>query len=174
MRTLLMTVCLALGLSGCATPGIERYRAETPALDLRSYFNGPLEAWGLFQGRNGEIKRRFHVRLSPTWAGDTLTLDEDFNWSDGTTSRRVWTLVRQADGSYRGTAADVVGEAVGEIAGNTLRWRYVLAVEDEGRTWNLDVDDWMVLMDEKVMLNRSTLSKWGFRVGEVILAFRKP
>lgn len=28
-------------------------------------------------------------------------------------------------------------------------------------------------MDDKVMLNRSTMSKWGFRLGEVTLSFIK-
>ena len=100
-------------------------------------------------------------------------LDERFSWSDGTTSTRVWTLTRQADGSFRGRAGDVVGEAMGEVAGNALRWRYVLALPVDDKVYNVDFDDWMFLMDDKVMLNRSYMSKWGFRLGEVTLTFVK-
>jgi hypothetical protein len=32
----------------------------------------------------------------------------------------------------------------------------------------------MYLIDEKTMLNRTTMSKFGVKVGEVTLAFRKP
>jgi hypothetical protein len=85
----------------------------------------------------------------------------------------VWTLVREGDGKYPGRADDVVGTAVGEAAGNALRWRYVLALPVDGKTWHVDFDDWMFLMDEQVMLNRSVMSKWGFRLGEVTLSFRK-
>ena len=59
------------------------------------------------------------------------------------------------------------------MSGNALHWTYVLALEVDGSTWNLDVDDWMYLQDAQVMLNKSVLRKFGFRVGEVILAFRR-
>jgi hypothetical protein len=177
MKTLLRATALLpaamLALAGCASTDVEQYRAELPALDLRAYLNGTLDAWGMFQGRSGEVKKRFHVVIDAKWNGDTGVLDESFRWSDGSTSRRVWTLTRQADGSYRGRADDVVGEAVGEVAGNTLRWRYVLALPVDGKTYHVNFDDWMFLIDEKVMLNRSYMSKWGFRLGEVTLSFAK-
>ncbi|HXE40007.1 MAG TPA: DUF3833 family protein, partial [Azonexus sp.] len=123
---LLLAAAFTLGLSACSTTGVEQYRGERPALDLKTYLNGRLDAWGIFQGRSGEVKKRFHVVIDARWTGDTGVLDENFKWSDGTTSRRVRTLKKQADGSFRGTADDVVGEAIGEVAGNALRWRYVL------------------------------------------------
>ena len=42
------------------------------------------------------------------------------------------------------------------------------------KVYNVKFDDWMFLMDDEVMLNRAVMSKWGFRLGEVTLAFRKP
>ncbi len=171
MKTLL--AALTLGLAGCSATNIDQYRAEKPALDLKTYMNGTLDAWGMFQGRSGEVKKRFHVVIDAKWQGDTGVLDERFNWSDGTTSRRVWTLTRQADGSFRGKADDVVGEAIGEVAGNALRWRYVLKLPVDGKVYHVDFDDWMFLMDDKVMLNRSYMSKWGFKLGEVTLTFVK-
>ncbi len=170
---LLCAALFSLGLTACAAPGVEQYRAEQPALDLKTYLNGTLDAWGMFQGRSGEVKKRFHVRIEARWDGDTGVLDEHFQWSDGTTSRRVWTLKRQPDGTYRGTADDVVGEALGELSGNALRWRYVLELPVDGKTYHVDFDDWMFLMDDKVMLNRSYMSKWGVRLGEVTLTFVK-
>ena len=171
MKTLL--AALTLGLAGCSATNIDQYRAEKPALDLKTYMNGTLDAWGMFQGRSGDVKKRFHVVIDAKWEGDTGVLDERFNWSDGTTSRRVWTLTRQADGSFRGKADDVVGEAIGEVAGNALRWRYVLKLPVDGKVYHVDFDDWMFLMDDKVMLNRSYMSKWGFNLGEVTLTFVK-
>ena len=155
---LLTAALFSLGLTACASTGVEQYRAEQPALDLKTYLNGTLDAWGMFQGRSGEVKKRFHVVIDAQWQGDTGVLDENFKWSDGT---------------WRGTADDVVGEALGEVAGNALRWRYVLALPVDGRTWHVDFDDWMFLMDDKVMLNRSFMSKWGIRLGEVTLTFVK-
>ncbi|OEC36861.1 Protein of unknown function [Pseudomonas cuatrocienegasensis] len=166
--------CLALWLVGCSSPQVRDYAAEQPRLELSDYFNGELEAWGMFQNRSGEVVKRFHVAMTGTWEGDTGVLDERFTYSDGTTERRVWTLRRQADGSWRGTAGDVVGEAVGEVAGNALNWRYTLRLPVDGRTYEVQFDDWMYLMDGRVMLNRARMSKWGFYLGEVTLSFSKP
>ena len=173
MRRLLAMFALLAALSGCATVEVGEYAMEKPTLDLREYFNGTLDAHGIFQDRKGRVVKRFHVLIEARWEGDTGTLDEHFTYSDGSTQRRVWTLTRQPDGSYLGRADDVVGEAVGELAGNALRWRYVLALPVDGKVYHVDFDDWMFLMDERVMLNRSVMSKWGFRLGEVTLSFYK-
>ena len=37
----------------------------------------------------------------------------------------------------------------------------------------MQFDDVMVLIDDQVMLNRAVFSKWGVRLGEVSLSFRK-
>jgi hypothetical protein len=164
---------IAVTLGGCATVDVERYRAETPVLDLRQYFNGTIDGYGIFQKRSGEVVKRFHVVIEAHWQGDTGTLDEHFAWSDGTTSRRVWTLNDIGNGRYKGLADDVIGVADGHAAGNALQWRYVLALPVEGSTYHVDFDDWMFLMNDKTMLNRSVMSKFGFTLGELTLSFSK-
>ena len=166
-------VALTLGLAGCSAPLPAHYAAERPVLDPSRYFNGRLDAWGMFQDRFGKVVKRFTVEMNCRWEGDTGTLEEDFLYADGTRERRVWTLRRVAPDRYIGTAADVVGEAVGIVAGNAFNWRYTLARPIEGRTWHVDFDDWMFLVDDQVMLNRAVMSKFGIRLGEVTLSFTK-
>ena len=173
MSKLAILLAGLVGLGGCASVEVEDYAAEKPELDLTRYFNGTLDAHGIFQDRSGEVVKRFHVVIEAKWQGEFGTLDERFTYSDGSTQRRVWTITRLGDGRYRGTADDVVGEAQGEAAGNALRWRYVLALPVGDKVYNVDFDDWMFLMDQRVMLNRSVMSKWGFRLGEVTLSFYK-
>jgi hypothetical protein len=43
----------------------------------------------------------------------------------------------------------------------------------DGTTYEVQFDDWMYQMDDKVMLNRATMSKFGIELGEVLLSFRK-
>jgi len=164
---------LAATVAGCASPTPGDYAAERPALDLRRYFDGRLTAHGLFTDRSGRVVRRFVVELTGQWQGDEGTLDEHFTYSDGQTERRVWRLRHLGQGRWEGRADDVVGVAVGESAGNTLRWRYTLALPVDGRVWHVDFDDWMVLVDDRVMLNRAEMSKFGLRLGEVTLAFQR-
>ncbi len=169
----MMAAALVLVLAGCGTVAVEQYRDERPALDLQRYFDGTVDAWGMFQDRSGKVIKRFTVRIDARWSGDTGVLDEHFEYSDGTRSRRVWTLKRLDANRYVGTADDVVGEAIGEVSGNALRWVYVMKLEVDGRTWEVDFDDWMYLMDDQIMLNRSVMSKFGVRLGEVTLSFRR-
>lgn len=173
MKRILCVMVALFGLWGCSSVEIDKYRSETPVLDLREYFNGTLEAHGIFQDRSGEVVKRFTVIIDASWQGEVGTLDERFTYSDGSTQRRVWTITRTGEGRYVGRADDVVGEARGEEAGNALRWRYVLALPVDGKVYNVDFDDWMFLMDDRVMLNRSVMSKWGFRLGEATLSFYK-
>lgn len=149
------------------------YAAEQPKLDLQHYFNGTIDAWGMFQDRSGKVIKRFTVVMDCHWEGDTGVLDEHFTYSDGTKQRRVWTLKKTGDGRYVGTASDVIGEAAGESAGNAFNWKYTLALPVDGRIFHVNFDDWMFLMDDNVMLNRAVMSKFGFRLGEVTLSFRK-
>ena len=166
--------CAALAalVAGCAAVEVGDYRNETPVLDLSRYFDGTVDGWGMVQDRSGKVLRRFEVLIVGTWSGERGTLDEYFTFSDGKQERRVWQLVKEG-AQYSGTAGDVVGTARGEARGNALHWRYVLAVPVDGTTWNLDMDDWMYLVDDRTLLNRTRMSKLGVQVGEVTLAFRK-
>ncbi|WP_300434446.1 DUF3833 domain-containing protein [Zoogloea sp.] len=173
MKKLAVVLAGLVGLAGCASVEVADYAAEKPELDLARYFNGTLDADGMFQDRGGKVVKRFHVVIEARWAGAVGTLDERFTYSDGSTQRRVWTVTRKDANHYTGRADDVVGEAVGEARGNALRWRYVMALPVDGKVYNVDFDDWMFLMDDRVMLNRSVMSKFGVRLGEVTLSFRK-
>ena len=160
-------------LPGCAGPTPASYAGQQPTLDLRQYFNGKLLAHGLVTDRSGQVLQRFTVALTGTWVGDVGTLDERFSYADGRRESRVWTITRGADGRYTGRAADVLGEAQGQAAGNALNWRYTLKLPVDGKVWEIDFDDWMFLVDEQVMLNRAVMSKFGVRVGEVLLSFQR-
>ena len=160
-------------LVGCAGPQIADYASEKPVLDMRQYFNGTIDAYGVFTDRSGKVVKRFTVVMKCTWDGDTGVLDEDFTNSDGTKDRRIWTLKRGADGKYTGTAADVLGEANGEEKGNAFRWGYTLKLPVDGKIVEVQFDDWMYLMNDKVMLNKAVMSKFGFKLGEVTLSFVK-
>ena len=166
---------VTLLLTGCASaPTPADYARETPQLELRKYFDGALTAHGLFTDRSGKVLRRFSVKMTGSWNGNQGVLDEDFTYSDGKKERRVWRLTDHGNGRYSGRADDVVGEAVGQAAGNALNWRYTLALPVDGKVWNVQFDDWMYLMDERVMLNKAVMSKFGITLGEVTLSFSKP
>ena len=164
---------MALLTACAAAPAPSDYAAQTPLLDLKTYFNGNITAHGVFTDRAGKVQRRFTVAMKGSWVGDDGVLDEAFTYSDGKTERRVWRLKRGANGQYTGTADDVVGVARGQAAGNALQWAYTLRLPVDGSVYEVQFDDWMYLMDERVLLNKAVMSKFGVRLGEVTLAFYK-
>jgi hypothetical protein len=174
-RLLILTAAIssALALSGCSTPQVTDYAAQKPVLELRDYFNGTLDAYGLFTDRSGQVVKRFTVVMVCHWQGDQGVLDETFSYADGTTQRRVWRLQRLADGRFTGQADDVVGTAHGQQSGNAFHWTYTLALPLDGRVIEVQFDDWMYLMGDKVMLNKAAMRKWGVGLGEVTLSFIK-
>lgn len=159
-------------LSGCAV-SVHEYKDEKPALIVEEFFAGDLEAFGVVAERSGKVVKRFSCDMRGTWDGSTLVLDEDFTWADGSRQKRVWRLTKQPDGTFAGTAGDVVGTAFGEVSGNTLHLVYDLSVPVDGSTTVLHVDDWLYLVTDDVLMNHSELTKFGLDAAEVFLTIRK-
>jgi hypothetical protein len=161
-------------LAACGGSGVRDYEGQAPAFDMQQFFDGELQAWGMIQSRSGKVLGRFRVDMLGRWEGDRGVLEEDFVYLDsGRTERRVWTLHKQADGGYTGTAADVIKPASGQAAGFALNWRYRLAVPLGDKTIGVDFDDWMYLMDSCRLINRAGMHKFGVRVAEVTLWIEK-
>mgnify|MGYP000066496579 FL=1 len=161
------------GLSGCASPSIEDYAGQKPELHLQTYFNGIVDAWGVFTDRNGKVVKRFTVEMKCHWDQGKGILDEDFIYADGTKEKRIWTLIDQGQGQFKGTAGDVVGIAEGQTQGNAFHWRYTLALPVDGTVLNVQMDDWMYLMNDRVMLNKARMTKLGIHLGDVTLSFTR-
>ncbi len=146
---------------------------ERPALVLEEYFDGKVEAWGIFVDRFGNLRREFKVDIEGTFDGRTLELFEHFAYADGETGTRIWRITPGPDGRYEGRADDVIGPANGAVQGNALHWAYDVELPIGGRRWQVHFDDWMFRQDDRTVINRATVSKFGFTLGEVIILFRK-
>jgi hypothetical protein len=152
---------------------IEDYVETKPRFDFQEFFSGELKAWGVVQKRNGDVIRHFYADLEGSWAGDQGTLHEVFYFSDGEEQTRVWKFEILDGNRITGTAGDVVGTAEGAVAGHAFNMNYVLTVNVDGRDIDVSMDDWMFLIDGKTIINRTTMKKFGFRVGEVLLTIKK-
>lgn len=170
IRVLALVVLL---VTGCSEMRLSDFDKTVPAFLPERYFLGKTKAWGFFEDRFGKIRREFTVDIEGVVEGDRLRLDERFLYADGERQTRVWTIIRLGDGRYEGTAADVVGTATGEVNGRAMRWQYDFDLAFNGSTWRVRFDDWMLLQDDEVMLNRTTISKYGFELGTVVIFFRR-
>lgn len=166
-------IVLAVFLGGCSAMQPKDFKGTQPHLDLFAYFQGETRAWGIFQDRSGSLKRQFTVAIKGEIEGDELTLTEDFVYADGEIQQRIWRIRRIDQHRYEGRADDVVGTATGLAYGQALNWRYTMRLPYRGTEINVVFDDWMFLQTDDVLVNRATVSKFGFKVGEVTLFFAK-
>lgn len=168
-----MALLTAVTLTGCAGGDVNAYQNERPILKLEEYFNGTIDGWGMFQKRDGSVVKRFKVVIEASWEGGQGVLDEHFTYSDGTKQQRIWRLTKRGEDEYTGIAEDVVGEARGRVSGNALQWLYTLRLPLGEKIYEVNFDDWMYLQEDGVLLNRSVMKKFGFRLGEVLLFFKR-
>jgi len=172
-RFLALSCACALLLVGCSGMKLDDFAAGTPSLVLEDYFRGRTEAWGVFEDRFGRVRRQFKVDIDGSFDGRELTLVENFVYTDGEQDRRIWRITPLGDGRYEGRADDVVGAATGEVCGNALRWQYDMLLPVGDSTWQVHFDDWMLLQNDGVLINRATVSKFGITLGQVTLFFRR-
>ncbi|WP_209505212.1 MULTISPECIES: DUF3833 domain-containing protein [unclassified Ruegeria] len=171
--TCVAVASLALLAACSGKPKVPTTFLSERQLNLEEFFDGKTVAYGQFQDVLGNVPRRFEVDIDGTWDGKTLTLVEDFIYDDGATEQRIWTLTKTGDDTWAGTAPGVLGTASGTERGDTFNWKYKIDLPVKDGTMRVSFDDWMWLLTEDRLLNRAYVSRFGVRLGEVILIFEK-
>jgi len=170
-----MSLFTGRGEGGKGFPGVST--VAEPALDLRRYFNGEIKAVGVYFDFAGRARRQFHIDVTGSWQGNEGTLTEFFTFDDGSVNRRLWTIKVEDSpenpGYFTGSAPDVVGIASGVQRGNAARMHYVLRIARGKKSFDVTMDDRLYLLDDKRMINRARMKKFGIKVGELAIAFEK-
>ncbi len=151
----------------------EDFKDKKPRLIIENYLSGNIKAWGVLQNRSGKVTRQFSADLKGKWNGKQLILDEKFNWDDGEIQTRQWQITKIDENNYEGTAEDVVGKAKGYSYGPAFKFEYVLLVPVKGKNLKITFDDWIFKQDDRVAINRATMTKFGFKVAELTVVFVK-
>jgi hypothetical protein len=169
-------ILLAMSLFSCSSIKPKDYKENNPKLDIRSYLNGKVKAWGMLEDRSGKVTRRFTVEMEGKWNGNEGVLEEYFTFDDGEKSKRIWTIKFSDDHNFTATAGDVIGVAKGSQYGNAMQMEYVLdlEVDKEKKTkYKVTLDDWMYLLDDNILVNKSTIKKFGITFGKLTIFFQK-
>lgn len=148
------------------------YSGKGPDFDLRRHLSGPLACEGVIFGPTGRVTSRFVADMQGTWDGTTGTLAEVFHYDSGTVQHRAWTLALEPDGKIIATAPDVVGQGTGRAVGSSVVLRYRIRLTPEAGGHVLDVTDWMYLLENGTIMNRSQFRKFGIKVAELVATMR--
>lgn len=169
----ILAILAVIMLTGCMGTSLKDYQGTEPKADIKTYFTGPIKAWGIVQDWRGKVVSRFDVDMVGSWEGDKGKLEEEFRYYDGSTQQRTWHITKLDDGSYEGTASDIIGTAKGAQEGSAVNWHYSMDVPVGDTTYRLKFDDWMWQMNDGVLVNRSYLKKFGITVAELTLFMQK-
>ena len=175
IKSILLIILLFL-ITNCSqnsTMKPEDFENKEPRLVIENYLSGNIKAWGILQNRSGKVIRQFSANLNGKWDGEQLILDEKFIWSDGEIQTRQWKINKIDEHNYLGTADDVVGKAKGYSYGPAFKFEYVLLVPVKGKEMKITFDDWIFKQDDKVAINRATMTKFGIKVAELTVFFQK-
>ena len=148
-------------------------RNDTAPFDLLTWLEGHTHAQGYVEDRRGRLRRRFTVDLFGQADGNTLSLHEQFLFDDGERQERTWILTRGSDRSFTGRAGDSASDAVGRCEEGVAYLSSDLTIPVGGRAITLRFEDAFYQAGPRLVLNRSTMSKWGVRLGQILIQFHK-
>lgn len=168
---ILSVFCLII--QGCHNNSPDYYTQRKDKIDLRSFFDGNVEGWGAIFDYQGRQIKNFHVTIKGNWDHNNGVLDEHFEFSDGEKTSRKWEIVFIDDQLFIGKAKDILNNAHGVQKGNIINIHYTLQVPYKKSTINLKMDDWMYKLADNMVLNRTTMKKFGLKVGELVLFMKK-
>lgn len=148
------------------------YADTGPSFDIRTHLAGEMLSEGVIYGPTGRVASRFVAQMQGDWDGDQGTLREVFSYASGLEQTRQWTLTMGEGGRFTATAPDVIGVAQGEQVGAAVRMTYRIQLLEDAGGHVLDVTDWLYLMENGTVMNRSQMRKFGLLVGELIATIR--
>ena len=152
----------------------EDYLNIEPKFDFRNYFDGELKAWGIVQNRQGKIINRFDMKMLGSWQGNEGKLEEQFYYYDATPQeQKAWSISIDEQGQISARGDHIVGEAKFASFGNAVNWQYTMTVPVGETTYDIAFDDWMWLMNDGSVMNRSYMRKFGIQVAEISIFIQK-
>jgi len=172
--SLIIKTSIIMSMISCSKITPKKYIENQPKLDIRQYLNGKIKAWGMLENRKGEITRRFTVDMNGKWDKNKGTLEEFFTFDDKEKSKRTWQIEFIDDNNFTASAEDTIGIAKGSQYGNAMQMNYVLDLKiDENTKYKVTLDDWMYLIDEKTLVNKSKIKKFGITFAKLTIFFQK-
>ena len=151
----------------------EDYDGQAPAMDLREHLKGPILCEGVIYGPTGRVSSRFVADFDAQWDGNNGVMREHFRYDSGATQDREWRLTIANDGSIRAEADDLVGVGTGRTAGPGLQLNYRIKLPDSSGGHVLDTTDWMYVVENGAIINRSQFRKYGIKVAELVATMRR-
>ena len=146
--------------------------AHGPAFDIREVLNGPIACEGMIYGPTGRVASRFVAKFEAEWDGNSGIMREHFDYDSGSSQDREWRLSVDENGKITADADDLIGTGTGQQNGSGVKLSYRIKLPEASGRHELDVVDWMYMLENGVVMNRGQFRKFGFKVGELVATMR--
>lgn len=151
---------------------VDDYPETGPQFDIREVLNGPIACEGVIFGPLGRVTSRFVADFDASWEGESGVMTEHFRYDSGNEQHREWRLTRSDHGVIRAEADDIVGAGSGRQRGSVVNLNYRIKLTEDAGGHVLDTTDWMYLMPDGTIINRSQFRKFGITVAELVATLR--
>ncbi|MEL6914905.1 MAG: DUF3833 domain-containing protein [Pseudomonadota bacterium] len=148
------------------------YATKGPQFDIRQHLQGPILCEGVIYGPTGRVTSRFVADFDAHWEGNTGVMKETFRYDSGEVQDREWRLTLGNDGSIKADADDLVGQGSGRQEGNAVQLNYNIRLPEKSGGHVLSTTDWMYLVENGTIMNRSQFRKFGIKVAELVATMR--
>ncbi len=172
MRSFVLVLSL-IATAGCSSMQPQDFSAVMPRFSPEQYFLGDTKGQGVFYGRSDNVELRFTALFHGEWDGKAVTLHEDINYDSGKKENRTYTFTKISENKYYLTCGECVGKGTLESFGNTLKWTYSIKQKIDDSVWTFDLENWMFLQQDGLVLTREYVKKFGLRVGQVFMGIQK-
>lgn len=161
---------------GFGAQRIGDYQTEKPITpsSLAEILDGDFTAHGVIYDYRGRVISRFNAEIHGEFKGNSGELRESFSYASGATDKRRWSIQISDDGSnFSAVADDVEGVAIGKLGGDAIQMSYSLKLPERAGGHVLQVNDWLYVMPDGTIVNRSEMRKFGIKAAELFAVFAR-
>lgn len=151
----------------------EDYGEGATQIDLREHLKGPIICEGIIYGPTGRVSSRFVADFEAHWEGNVGVMKEHFRYDSGTTQNREWRLTIGNDGAIKADADDLVEPGTGMQRGSAVQLKYRIKLPESSGGHVLDTVDWMYVVENGSIINKSQFRKYGIKVAELVATMRR-
>lgn len=146
---------------------------KTDVLLLQNYFHGSVKGKGIIQDWQKNVVRSFQVTMQGEFSNKKGIIKENFLFDDGEEQYREWHVSFKDNNHFEAQASDFKSVAQGKQINGQLNMKYVYPLNYNNKIYNLNVDDWMYAIDEKTIINKTAMKKFGLSVAYLTIIFTK-
>ena len=142
-------------------------------LEFENFFSGEVVARGnlILRYPRKSIKN-IYVAFKGTYRNNQLKLQEQYLENDKKIVRN-WKFKKISNNLFQGTEKNVKGNIIVNIDKNRLIMKYYYKLIVWNITITVLIKDYMYLISEKEIINTTNVSKFGIKLAELVLLYKK-